>query len=44
MIIPTGDRAEQELIVYKKTESGLEKKQAGKVVFVPLIGQHGWKE
>jgi len=44
MIIPTGGRTEQELIVYKKTENGLEARQAGKVVFVPLIGQHGWKE
>jgi len=44
MIIPTGGRAEQELIVYRKTESGLESKSVEKVVFVPLIGQHGWKE
>ncbi|MCL2220555.1 MAG: protein-L-isoaspartate(D-aspartate) O-methyltransferase [Chitinispirillia bacterium] len=44
MIIPTGDRAEQELMLYRKTESGLESKSVEKVVFVPLIGQHGWKE
>jgi protein-L-isoaspartate(D-aspartate) O-methyltransferase len=42
MVIPAGDRAEQELVVYKKTENGLESRSAGKVVFVPLIGRHGW--
>ncbi|MCL2184023.1 MAG: protein-L-isoaspartate(D-aspartate) O-methyltransferase [Chitinispirillia bacterium] len=44
MIIPTGDRAQQDLIVYRKTEGGLESKSIEKVIFVPLIGQHGWKE
>jgi len=44
MIIPTGNKIVQELMVYKKTETGLESRSAGKVVFVPLIGQHGWKE
>jgi protein-L-isoaspartate(D-aspartate) O-methyltransferase len=44
MIIPAGGRGEQELMVYKKTEEGLESRSAGKVVFVPLIGQHGWKD
>jgi protein-L-isoaspartate(D-aspartate) O-methyltransferase len=44
MIIPTGDRTVQELMVYKKTANGLESRSAGAVVFVPLIGQHGWKE
>jgi len=44
MVIPTGDRAAQELMVYTKTEDGLEARSEGTVVFVPLIGQHGWKE
>jgi protein-L-isoaspartate(D-aspartate) O-methyltransferase len=44
MIIPVGDRAHQELVVYDKTETGFEKHSEGGVVFVPLIGQHGWKE
>ena len=44
MIVPTGDRAEQELTVYRKTVSGLESKSVERVVFVPLIGQHGWNE
>lgn len=44
MIIPVGDSKEQDLVVYKKTENGLDKTTAGKVVFVPLIGRHGWEE
>lgn len=44
MIIPVGDRTLQELVVYDKTENGYEKHNEGGVVFVPLIGQHGWKE
>jgi protein-L-isoaspartate(D-aspartate) O-methyltransferase len=42
MVIPTGSRDEQELMVYKKHEDGLHSYSAGRVVFVPLIGQHGW--
>jgi len=42
MVIPTGSREEQELMVYKKSEDGLQSYSAGRVVFVPLIGQHGW--
>jgi len=44
MVIPTGDRIHQELNVYIKTNSGLERRSAGDVVFVPLIGEHGWEE
>jgi protein-L-isoaspartate(D-aspartate) O-methyltransferase len=44
MIIPMGDRTEQDLMVYRKTETGLDSKSVEKVIFVPLIGQHGWKE
>ncbi|MBD3322608.1 MAG: protein-L-isoaspartate(D-aspartate) O-methyltransferase [Chitinivibrionales bacterium] len=44
MIIPTGDRGRQELEIYQRTESGLEKEKAGGVVFVPLVGDHGWEE
>jgi len=44
MVIPTGGKAMQELMVYTKTENGLESRSEGAVVFVPLIGQHGWKE
>ena len=44
MIIPVGDRSLQELVVYDKTENGFAKHSEGGVIFVPLIGQHGWKE
>jgi protein-L-isoaspartate(D-aspartate) O-methyltransferase len=46
MVSPAGERGEggQDLMVYKKTEKGLESSKAGRVIFVPLIGQHGWKE
>ncbi|MDG5816799.1 protein-L-isoaspartate(D-aspartate) O-methyltransferase [Chitinispirillales bacterium ANBcel5] len=43
MVVPTGDRQKQELLVYKKTPQGFETHSAGSVVFVPLVGQHGWK-
>jgi protein-L-isoaspartate(D-aspartate) O-methyltransferase len=42
MIIPTGDRSVQDLEVYDKRETGVEKTTAGSVVFVPLIGEKGW--
>jgi protein-L-isoaspartate(D-aspartate) O-methyltransferase len=44
MIIPIGDRHHQELMLYHKTDQGYEKRSEGGVVFVPLVGQHGWKE
>ncbi|MCL2689866.1 MAG: protein-L-isoaspartate(D-aspartate) O-methyltransferase [Chitinispirillia bacterium] len=42
MVIPTGSRDMQELMVYKKSGDELHSYSAGSVVFVPLIGQHGW--
>ena len=44
LIIPVGDRFEQELIIYDKTEKGLEKHSKGSVVFVPLTGKYGWNK
>lgn len=44
LIIPAGNKGVQELEIYHKKEGGIEKSSAGGVVFVPLIGQHGWKE
>ena len=43
MVIPTGNRDRQDLVLYHKTEQGLEKSIAAQVVFVPLIGNQGWK-
>lgn len=44
MIIPTGDKKNQRLEIYEKTDIGLNCKSIGDVVFVPLIGKHGWEE
>lgn len=44
MVIPAGERKNQQLFVYRKTEQGLISQSAGNVVFVPLIGEHGWKD
>ena len=44
MVIPIGDRFSQELIVYDKTEKGVERRSEGGVVFVPLLGKHGWQK
>lgn len=44
LIIPAGNKGVQELEIYHKKEGGIEKSSAGGVIFVPLIGQHGWKE
>lgn len=44
MVIPTGNRDRQDLVLYKKTEKGVEKSIATQVVFVPLIGNQGWKK
>jgi protein-L-isoaspartate(D-aspartate) O-methyltransferase len=44
MIVPTGDKKHQELEIYEKAENGLQKNSMGGVVFVPLIGQEGWKK
>ncbi|MBN2036861.1 MAG: protein-L-isoaspartate(D-aspartate) O-methyltransferase [Chitinispirillaceae bacterium] len=44
MIIPVGDRFHQELSIYINNEKGIEKQTECGVVFVPLIGKHGWNE
>lgn len=44
MLIPTGDRQHQELLIYNKDSSGITCKSIANVVFVPLIGEHGWEE
>lgn len=44
MIIPAGNKGVQELEIYYKKKNGIEKGSAGDVIFVPLIGKHGWEE
>lgn len=44
MLIPVGDRTEQDLLVYTKRNGVLEPRFVAHVRFVPLIGRHGWPE
>ena len=42
MVVPEGDRDIQQLVTYNKTRRGLKRQEGEAVVFVPLIGRHGW--
>ncbi len=42
MVIPEGDREGQRLILYERTEKGLQRTEGEAVTFVPLLGRHGW--
>ena len=44
MVIPVGDRYGQQLLRVVKTETGGMTEKSVPCVFVPLIGNHGWKE
>ncbi len=44
IVIPVGDRFGQTLLKVVKTSQGLVKDRSIPCVFVPLIGNHGWKE
>ena len=44
MVIPVGDRYGQQLITVVKTADGMVTSRSIPCVFVPLIGNHGWKE
>ena len=44
MVIPVGDRYGQRLLKVVKTAEGAISEQSVPCVFVPLIGNHGWKE
>ncbi|MFH1783876.1 MAG: protein-L-isoaspartate(D-aspartate) O-methyltransferase [bacterium] len=44
MVIPVGSRVSQDLIVLKKEDGDVTTTRISGVVFVPLIGEHGWKE
>ena len=45
MVIPTGDKDRQDLVVYEKDAQGnLTSFTAAQVVFVPLIGNQGWRD
>lgn len=43
LVVPEGTRASQRLIVYRKDAAGEVAREEGEpVVFVPLVGRHGW--
>lgn len=44
MVIPVGERYGQELLVIVKTAEGVVTRKSVPCMFVPLIGNHGWKE
>ncbi|MCD5398069.1 protein-L-isoaspartate(D-aspartate) O-methyltransferase [candidate division NPL-UPA2 bacterium] len=44
MVIPVGGNFSQELMVVQKRKGKVEKKNICGCVFVPLIGEFGWKE
>ncbi|HEX7120439.1 MAG TPA: protein-L-isoaspartate(D-aspartate) O-methyltransferase [Longimicrobiales bacterium] len=44
MLIPVGDRAEQRLVLYRRTPDGVETEELTRCTFVPLIGRYGWTE
>jgi protein-L-isoaspartate(D-aspartate) O-methyltransferase len=44
MVVPVGDRYGQQLITVVKTPDGMVTERSVPCVFVPLIGNHGWKE
>jgi protein-L-isoaspartate(D-aspartate) O-methyltransferase len=43
LLVPEGDLKRQRLVLYEKTDRGIERRECEAVVFVPLIGRHGWK-
>jgi protein-L-isoaspartate(D-aspartate) O-methyltransferase len=44
MVIPSGDRLIQDLLLVQKTQQGKEIINLGKCGFVPLLGEEGWQE
>jgi len=44
LVVPEGDRREQRLVVYQKTEEGVRREIGEAVAFVPLVGRHGWEK
>jgi protein-L-isoaspartate(D-aspartate) O-methyltransferase len=44
LIAPVGGRSVQELELWTHTPSGFDQRRLIAVVFVPLIGAHGWDE
>ena len=43
LLVPVGDRAIQQLMVYTRRGDRIDKRDVAPVRFVPLIGTHGWE-
>lgn len=44
MLIPIGDRDEQVLTLFRRTDDGIESEEVTRCLFVPLIGRFGWAD
>lgn len=44
LLIPIGDRKEQKLTLFRRTETGIESEEVARCLFVPLIGRFGWAD
>ncbi len=44
LLIPEGGREEQRLVVYRKLRQGVRRSEGESVMFVPLLGRHGWEK
>jgi protein-L-isoaspartate(D-aspartate) O-methyltransferase len=44
LVVPEGDQRAQKLAVYVKSARGLRRSEAEGVIFVPLVGRHGWPQ
>ena len=42
LVVPVGDRSQQELMIVRRTGEEFTTENAGSCVFVPLIGREGW--
>lgn len=44
LLIPEGGRHQQRLVVYRKLRQGVRRSEGEAVMFVPLLGRHGWEK
>jgi len=45
LVVPEGTRTAQRIVLYEKDEAGeLVRREGEAVIFVPLVGRHGWQE
>jgi len=44
LVLPVGEASSQVLEVWRRTPAGLEREEVTPVCFVPLIGEHGWRD